>query len=128
MAAEKLYTWEEIRSHNKRDDCWVVMYGNVLNATPFLKDHPGGADPISDLAGYDCTATFEATGAHGGSAKAEKAWKSLIIGKVDPNSKPPKVQRKIVAEKRPTKYSTMTYVYPIVAIVIALIAASFYGA
>ena len=121
---DTMYTWEEIRKHNKPDDCWVVMYGNVLDLSDYLKDHPGGADPIQDLSGYDVTSSFEATGAHGGSAKAEAAWKSRIIGKLDKTSKPPAVVRKAVAEKRPTVYSTMTYVYPAIAVVVALVAAS----
>jgi succinate dehydrogenase/fumarate reductase flavoprotein subunit len=30
-------TTAEVAKHNKEDDCWVIVNGQVLNATPFLK-------------------------------------------------------------------------------------------
>lgn len=32
----------EVAKHNTESDCWVVVNGEVLDATPFLADHPGG--------------------------------------------------------------------------------------
>lgn len=125
-APETLYTWEEIRKHNKDTDCWVVLYGKVLNVTSFLNDHPGGLDPINDLGGYDITNQFEAIG-H--SKRAVPIYESLAIGKLDPTSVPPKVERKAVAAptgslkefKLSDESSTMTYVYVAIAAVCLLV-------
>merc|ERR1719163_429578 len=36
------YTMEEVAKHTTKGDCWVVVSGQVLNVSDFLKDHPGG--------------------------------------------------------------------------------------
>lgn len=91
----ELYTWEEIRKHNTDKSCWVVLYGNVLDVTKFLDHHPGGLDPINDLGGYDITNSFESIG-H--STFAVDKSKGFVIGKLDPKSVPPVVQRKDVKQ------------------------------
>jgi cytochrome b involved in lipid metabolism len=103
---DKLFSWEEIRKHNKDTDCWVVVYGYVCDMTDFLPLHPGGLNPLWDQGGYDTTKAFEATQAHSRSNKAREAWSSRVIGRVDPNSKVPVVQRRQVVEKAPVRYST----------------------
>lgn len=122
-----LYTWEEIRKHNKDTDCWVVWYGYVLNMTEFLNRHPGGLDPINDLGGYDITKQFEAIG-H--SEKAQQTARKFIVGRVDPNSKPPAVIRKQVAEAnvslkefRTNEKTLFGYLAPYIFAMIALLAA-----
>jgi cytochrome b involved in lipid metabolism len=89
------YTWEEIRRHNNDKDCWVVLYGNVLDVTKWLNHHPGGLDPINDLGGYDITKSFESIG-H--TEFALKRANEHIIGKLDPKSQEPVVQRKNVKQ------------------------------
>ena len=96
---DKLYTWEEIRKHNTDKDCWIVMYGYVCNMTDFLPHHPGGLNPIMDMGGYDTTNTFEAIAAHTGKAGPQNAWRRRVIGRVDPNSTPPKVEVKQRSDK-----------------------------
>lgn len=49
---------EEVSKHNKQDDCWVVVGGEVLNVTDFLADHPGGVNAIMAYAGKDATENF----------------------------------------------------------------------
>jgi len=51
-------TLDEVKRHNKKDDCWVIINGQVLDATPFLNDHPGGAKAILLYAGRDATEEF----------------------------------------------------------------------
>lgn len=34
----KAYTWEEIKKHNKINDCWVVIRGNVCDMTQWIAE------------------------------------------------------------------------------------------
>jgi len=54
----KEYTLSEVAKHNKNDDCWVAINGEVLNVTPFLDDHPGGRKAIMLYAGKDASEEF----------------------------------------------------------------------
>ncbi|GAA6036498.1 hypothetical protein JCM8097_003535 [Rhodosporidiobolus ruineniae] len=54
----KEYTKEEVAKHNSKDDCWVIIDGQVLDVTKFLPDHPGGAKAIVLYAGRDATEEF----------------------------------------------------------------------
>merc|ERR1719409_2189789 len=51
-------TMEEVAKHDKKEDCWVVVAGDVLNVTKFLGDHPGGELAILTFAGKDATHEF----------------------------------------------------------------------
>lgn len=53
-----LYTMAEVAKHNKKDDVWVVVDGQVLDVTTFLPDHPGGEKAILLYAGRDATEEF----------------------------------------------------------------------
>ncbi len=52
------YSAEEVAKHNKKDDCWVIIDGQVLDVTAFLPDHPGGEKAILLYAGRDATEEF----------------------------------------------------------------------
>lgn len=82
MSAElTIFSWEEIAKHNNENDCWVVMYDKVLDVTKFLNEHPGGLDPIKDMACQDITSSFESIG-HTSTALVKS--KTMIIGRIDP--------------------------------------------
>ncbi|KAF9969523.1 hypothetical protein BGZ73_008103 [Actinomortierella ambigua] len=49
---------DEVAKHNKEDDCWVIVNGQVLDVSKFLPDHPGGKKAILIYAGRDATAEF----------------------------------------------------------------------
>ncbi|KAF4691509.1 hypothetical protein FOZ60_015371 [Perkinsus olseni] len=51
-------TLEEVAKHNTKEDCWVVINGQVLDVTEFLPDHPGGDLAILTFAGRDATNEF----------------------------------------------------------------------
>ncbi|KAK7203484.1 FAD binding domain-containing protein [Myxozyma melibiosi] len=53
------YTAADVAKHNKKDDCWVIVKGLVMNLTSFLPDHPGGVNAIVNFAGRDATEEFE---------------------------------------------------------------------
>jgi flavocytochrome c len=55
---QKEYTLDEVAKHKTKDDCWVVVNGEVLNVTNFLPDHPGGPKAILLYAGRDATEEF----------------------------------------------------------------------
>ncbi|KAI9832700.1 MAG: hypothetical protein M1826_001257 [Phylliscum demangeonii] len=50
---------EQIRGHNSRESCWVIVHGRAYDVTDFLPEHPGGAQIILKYAGRDATAAFE---------------------------------------------------------------------
>ncbi|KAH9940470.1 Flavocytochrome c [Epithele typhae] len=52
------WTADEVAKHNKKDDCWVIIDGKVLDVTSFLPDHPGGEKAIILYAGRDATEEF----------------------------------------------------------------------
>ncbi|GAA6005543.1 hypothetical protein JCM11491_003680 [Sporobolomyces phaffii] len=54
----KEYTVEEVAQHNKKDDCWVIIHGQVLDVTEFKQDHPGGEKAILLYAGREATEEF----------------------------------------------------------------------
>lgn len=56
--SQKEYDMSEVSKHNTEADCWVVVNGEVLNATPFLDKHPGGRQAILLYAGKDATEEF----------------------------------------------------------------------
>ncbi|VDC03866.1 unnamed protein product [Peniophora sp. CBMAI 1063] len=52
------FSLDDVAKHNKKDDCWVVVNGQVLDVTSFLPDHPGGEKAILLYAGRDATEEF----------------------------------------------------------------------
>ena len=54
------YTWDEVRKHNTRESCWIVIAGSVYNVTEWLSRHPGGEVVVLSCAGLDCTDIFNA--------------------------------------------------------------------
>lgn len=52
------YTMAEIEKHNKKDDLWMAVNGEVINATDFLEDHPGGEAALLLMAGRECSEQF----------------------------------------------------------------------
>ena len=53
------YTMEEVKKHNTKQDCWLVIKNMIYNVTDFLKIHPGGASIMMNVAGKDATEYFE---------------------------------------------------------------------
>eukprot|EP00397_Hematodinium_sp_SG-2012_P002823 GEMP01002831.1.p1 GENE.GEMP01002831.1~~GEMP01002831.1.p1 ORF type:complete len:1035 (+),score=189.60 GEMP01002831.1:136-3240(+) len=50
----------ELAKHNTREDCWVQLHDNVYDFSQYAELHPGGIRAITDFAGKDATANFEA--------------------------------------------------------------------
>lgn len=49
---------EEFVKHNKADDCWITVNGNVYDLTDFIDMHPGGTTPLIQNAGHDATVLY----------------------------------------------------------------------
>ncbi|KAG8944970.1 Cytochrome b2, mitochondrial precursor [Tulasnella sp. 424] len=82
----KLIPFQEVSKHNKKDDLWVVIRGEVYNLTDFIAIHPGGAKVILQHAGKDTTKIFE-------SIHAKRLLETMLspsqhIGTVDPATMP----------------------------------------
>lgn len=55
---DRKITLDELKAHNTGAEPWFVVEGEVYDGTPFLKDHPGGAESITLVAGEDATEDF----------------------------------------------------------------------
>ncbi len=68
-----LLTMEEVAKHSTAKDCWMVIYGKVLNLTVF-SSHPGGSAYVP-YCGTEATAAFDNKGdggnSHSGAAVAD---------------------------------------------------------
>ncbi|KAL7941837.1 hypothetical protein V8C42DRAFT_355260 [Trichoderma barbatum] len=73
------FSVEEIAIHKTRDDLWVMINGKVYDVSKYVRDHPGGADVLIDVAGTDATIAYEEVG-H--SEDADGILKSYLIGSV----------------------------------------------
>lgn len=51
----RTYTWDQIKEHDKEEDKWLVVEGNIYDITRFAKKHPAGPRIISHFAGQDAT-------------------------------------------------------------------------
>ncbi|CAM8924934.1 hypothetical protein QQ045_022719 [Rhodiola kirilowii] len=76
----KVYTLEEVSSHNSLKDCWLVIFGKVYDVTEFMDDHPGGGDVLLTSTGKDATEDFEDVG-H--SKAAREQLEKYYIGEID---------------------------------------------
>mmetsp|Transcript_5859 Transcript_5859/g.9092 ORF Transcript_5859/g.9092 Transcript_5859/m.9092 type:complete len:494 (-) Transcript_5859:1162-2643(-) len=76
-----LIRMEEVRKHNTKSDCWVVLCGDVWDVTEFLNAHPGGGKIIFELAGTDGSKPF--TGIHPKDMARKLLSKDKLIGQVD---------------------------------------------
>uniref|UniRef100_A0A7C8ZNA7 Cytochrome b5 heme-binding domain-containing protein n=2 Tax=Opuntia streptacantha TaxID=393608 RepID=A0A7C8ZNA7_OPUST len=70
LGEKKYVSEQELRTHNKKDDLWISIQGKIYNVTDWANHHPGGDQPLLNLAGQDVTDAFVAY--HPGSA-----WKFL---------------------------------------------------
>lgn len=59
-SVDRKITQEELEAHNKEEEPWFVVHGEVYDGTAFLKSHPGGAESITLVAGQDATEDFMA--------------------------------------------------------------------
>lgn len=79
-SGERLIKAEEVLKHQKEGDLWLIIDGDVYDATKFVDEHPGGEEVLHDVAGTDATDAFDDIG-H--SDEAREILSGLKIGKLD---------------------------------------------
>eukprot|EP00980_Cylindrotheca_fusiformis_P017387 scaffold5395_cov126-Cylindrotheca_fusiformis.AAC.7 len=50
---------QEVMTHNKNHDGWIILRGKVYNIGPYLAYHPGGIGIFKSVLGKDATALFD---------------------------------------------------------------------
>ncbi len=74
-----LYTFAEVKSHNKAEDCYSSVSGNVYDFTAWINKHPGGKMPITFfMCGKDATKVFNLK--HGKDTKAVNVLNKFYLG------------------------------------------------
>lgn len=58
----RTYSYDQISKHNTPTDLWMVLHGNVYDATSVIDSHPGGAEVLLDCGGMDATIAFDEVG------------------------------------------------------------------
>ncbi|KAJ4987693.1 NADH-cytochrome b5 reductase 1-like protein 2 [Stagonosporopsis vannaccii] len=101
MSELPAYSAVDVAAHSTRDDLWVIIQGKVYNVTEYVRDHPGGADVLIDVAGKDATEEYADVG-H--SEDADEILNSYLIGIA---ANPEKLKRsknvKLVQQVPPTE-------------------------
>jgi len=73
-----IFTIEEVRQHASKNNCWIIINGNVYNVTEYILS--GQHKPvIIDGCGIDATALFDEVRKHT-EAKAQNLLKKYYIG------------------------------------------------
>eukprot|EP01083_Nonionella_stella_P112933 332701_1 len=118
---------DEVRNHNKQDDCWMVI-GNdktggpkVYDVTNYLDDHPGGAEVLLDVGGQDADEFFEDIG-HSKDARDELAKHLVGVLKLDEAE----IQRRVEAAKAAAEKGAGGMNIMVVLMAILAIAAAYY--
>jgi len=65
----RVITRAELEAHNKAEEPWFAVNGQVYDGTAFLKGHPGGGESIQLVAGEDASEDFMAI--HSSDAKLQ---------------------------------------------------------
>mmetsp|Transcript_17487 Transcript_17487/g.43529 ORF Transcript_17487/g.43529 Transcript_17487/m.43529 type:complete len:494 (+) Transcript_17487:340-1821(+) len=77
----KAYTWEEIKKHNKINDCWVVIRGNVCDMTQWIAECEEDRKLCMAAPGTDITEKWAKAHSKGDYLLIKCPW--VIIGTVD---------------------------------------------
>ncbi|KAH3770840.1 acyl-CoA 6-desaturase-like [Dreissena polymorpha] len=115
----KVYQWNEIEKHSKRDDTWIVIKGKVYDVTNFMTRHPGGARILGSYGGQDATDVW--TSMHNDKEFVGKYMKPLCIGEAETVKETELEQdfrqlRQYVEENGLLRVNPMFYVWNLISI------------
>jgi len=74
----RAFTRDEVATHYRMDDCWLIAHGKVYDVTPFLAQHPAGDLSILRHAGTDATIDFDFHSPNGC-----KMWRQYQVGYIE---------------------------------------------
>nr|XP_046204424.1 cytochrome b5-like isoform X1 [Oncorhynchus gorbuscha] len=112
------YTLEEVKTHNKRTDAWLIIHDKVYNITSFLAEHPGGEDVLMAQAGTDATVSFEDVG-HSKDARAMLI--EYYIGELKTDDRKDGAKEEFITTSGDGSSSWTTWLVPaIVAVVVGI--------
>jgi len=83
---DQRFSWDEVKTHSKSDNGWIVIEDNVYDITRWARKHPGGSRILGHYAGQDASEAFKAF--HTNMGFVSKFMKPIQIGKVEPVSRP----------------------------------------
>jgi cytochrome b involved in lipid metabolism len=74
----------QVSKHNQASDCWQAISDNVYDFTPFLNQHPAGAESMIPYCGKDATSAYDTKGGRGDShsGKAERMLPTYFVGRL----------------------------------------------
>jgi uncharacterized protein with NAD-binding domain and iron-sulfur cluster len=84
----KIYTIEEVASHNKLNDAWVIYKNEVFDITHYIDKHPGGTLILSGL-GRDLEVVWKEFNIEFHNSFSMRSLSKYRIGMVSPYKKPP---------------------------------------
>lgn len=109
-SSKKYITKAMLAKHTEEESVWFAYKGSVYNGTPFLEDHPGGADSIIMVGGEDATEDFDAVHSDSAKKQLEKYYLAELAPEhveipvsllyLAPGQKPPRGRRSISQEPR----------------------------
>ncbi|KAF2112231.1 FMN-dependent dehydrogenase-domain-containing protein [Lophiotrema nucula] len=102
METGQSLSFDDLKAHNRAEDCWVAIGEKVWDVTEFLNLHPGGPDVILRYAGQDATQAYEEIHAPG--MLEETLAANKFVGHILPsNDIPPKstIDEAAAAEANP---------------------------
>ena len=85
--AAKVFTLEEVKTHNSVGDVWIIVNNKVYDCTEYLESHPGGVESITIYGGRDCSDDFAAVHS-GGATKLLEQYCIGVIYEADAVNKP----------------------------------------
>ncbi|EJD01172.1 uncharacterized protein FOMMEDRAFT_135424 [Fomitiporia mediterranea MF3/22] len=89
-----------VQKHNTRESCWVIIDGQVYDATSMLDTHPGGAAVLIKNSGKDATKAFVPIHPPGTLSQLPP---EAHLGPVDPATVPKEATEQTEEEKRIAK-------------------------
>ncbi|KAK9280567.1 hypothetical protein L1049_014260 [Liquidambar formosana] len=109
----KVHAFDEVANHNHINDCWIIISGKVYDVTPFMDDHPGGAEILLSATGKHATVEFEQV-IH--SSSASEMMEKYYVGEVDSSTIPVGIEEKFNPHPQPSSESNKTAGFAIMII------------